>query len=268
MGARSMDGMRGKDDVWADWLADEPLPDVATDRPARPADRSAPVTVRERLRRAGLAEGAAPVAAQAAPGVAAAPGVTIQVKLPASWRRPRWLAKKPSLRTVRYWAVFAVIVFGGGLLLRLGVYGVMTKLHKTGSTAGDSAVTAVAKPSFSPLVPKDKKELATPGASAHYDDSKKLYSYNDTVIGGAAVTVSQQAVPESFTSNPASVLSAANSINATAHIDTALGMMYIATDSKTGIQRAMLPYKDRLIFLQSDKKIDDDAWKYYVESLR
>lgn len=246
-----------KPSEWAAWLSDDPPPPTNTQASPHRTVRPSVDTARERLRQAGMRHGVSLAQANTQPRPSGAISILINL--------PKIRVPKVALpwRSIRYWSIFAlvVIVFGLGSRALLGM--VWPK-----NPAKQPIVTTQAKPTFAPLMSAKKQTTATDAQTpTQYDEKKNLLSFPDKILS-ADVTVSQQPAPASFKENPAKILAAADSIGAKDKIDTALGQAYIATDAKSGVQRVMLVHNDLLVFIQSSKKLDNETWKYYIETLR
>lgn len=266
----------------ADWLGDGPPPPTfklklkpkpqSIARQPKPSQteaahraRQAQLRLRqERLRQAGLHRSSPAQKAQQSPEK---PAVKISIDLslpkikPPKIVIPWQLVRKWGIRTA---IVLVVLV---GLLAGIRLY-LTSGMPETPKEKGGTAVAKDAKPTYKPLAPKDKPNLAAGDKSvSNYDAKRKLYSYNDNYQGNR-LTVSQQPLPKSFSSDPVQIRKAADSIKADEEVDTALGMVYIGFDEKANVQRMMLVYRDLLIFILSGKRLDNETIKTYVESLR
>lgn len=169
---------------------------------------------------------------------------------------------------VRRWGIRVgvglVVLVGMVMAMRLYLGGVGTDKPEASKATSEESET----PSYQPLAPKGKQNLASGDAAVStYDSKRKLYSYNDN-YEGVQLTVSQQPLPSSFKSDPIQIRKAADSIRATDEIDTALGMAYIGFDEKANVQRVMLVYRDLLVFIMTNKKLDNETIKSYIETLR
>lgn len=267
----------------ADWLGDGPPPPAfklklkpkpqSVARQPKPAHmdamhqaRQAQLRLRqERLRQAGVRH--SPAAAPGTKKSSETPAVTkisIDLSLP-KIRAPKIVIPR---QLVRKWGirVAIVLVVLAGLLVALRLY-LTSGAPETAKDKGESTASET-KPPYHPLAPKDKPNLAAGDKSVSaYDAKRKLYSYNDNFEGNQ-LTVSQQPLPKSFSSDPIQIRKAADSIKADDEVDTALGMVYIGFDEQANIQRMMLVYRDLLVFILSNKKMDKESIKNYVELLR
>lgn len=240
-----------KNTAWADWLSDEPAPQGGETRV------HVPVSVRDsratRLRQAG----AQPAAKRTEQGGSS---VSIQIHLP-KIKLPKVKLPQVTRRQIAYWGSLCVVWVG----LAVGVRASLELLDKNTGKTEVKGTTTEKSPAFKPLVSNQKTDADN--LKQAYDPQRKLVSYNDA-FSGAKFTVSQQPLPQKLKDSPAEILKAADTIQAKEHIETALGTLYIGTDEQAGVQRTMLVRKDLLVFIQSSKKLDNDTWKYYVETLR
>lgn len=190
----------------------------------------------------------------------ATPGISITVQIPAL-RRPKLAKQKDGVarqsihrRLLASSMVFVVLVAGIGFA---------AYTHK--STHKSPAVTvASAKrttPDYNPLVPSAEKASAP-----RFDADRNMVSYT-TTFSGSRITVSQQALPANFATDPTAMQKAADGIKATQQITTNVGTIYIVTNDKDGDQRALFSDKNLLLFIHADRKLDDVSWKSFVELL-
>lgn len=142
--------------------------------------------------------------------------------------------------------------------------------HKAQEVAGqpDSAEEQ-ARAAFNPLVPLNN----FPGASGDrqkpefkFDQEKKVLGYM-TKYNDTAMTISQQALPEQLKSDRSTLGSVAKSIGAAIRLETQKGVAYIATDQKTLTQTALFATDEVLVFIRTDKKLDNESWKFYINQL-
>lgn len=127
-----------------------------------------------------------------------------------------------------------------------------------------------AQATFNPLKPLDNltdpsgKEVL--GPEFRYDQEKKVLGYT-TDYNGAHMTVSQQALPDQLKNNPGQLEGIARSVSANVPIETQKGRAYIATNDKTKEQIAVFATKEVLVFLRSNKTLDNDEWIFYINQL-
>jgi hypothetical protein len=191
-------------------------------------------------------------------------GVSITVQLPAL-RRPR-LNSRPNLRAVieqpserrkLLKKAFIPAVIAAVLVVLLIIHLPAEPAKTTKVTAG----TERTKPTFQPLVPAAAEASAT-----SYDGKRNMVSYT-TTFSGARLTVSQQPLPPRFSTDPKALQAAVDSINAKQRIDTLRGPLFIATN-QTNDQLAVFAGKEVLLFIHSDRKMDDASWKAFIELLK
>jgi len=138
-------------------------------------------------------------------------------------------------------------------------------------------------PSPTPAQPKKAQETSTPQYQTVLPSSKTIkdlggwkkltppnsnpfYTYADT-IDGVAVNVSQQQLPPSFQANTnQKVAELAKSYNATSRLTVGGLTIYIGISAK-GPQSVIFTKDNLLLFIQSERKISDQAWKAYITSL-
>ena len=93
-----------------------------------------------------------------------------------------------------------------------------------------------------------------------------VFAYSDK-IGDAAISVSQQPLPQSFIGNvDAKVAEFAKNERATNKIASGPVTVYIGNSAK-GPQSVIFTKNSLLILIKSDKKIEDSAWAEYIKSL-
>jgi hypothetical protein len=124
------------------------------------------------------------------------------------------------------------------LLCAFIIHGVINHVEGKGKkvAAAPSGPRATA-PGFTPVVPKSKPQLASAvnNTLAAYDDQRKVYSFQDTLLGTSLI-VSEQALPAKFSSGGQAVSQIAGSMGAKTPIDTAAGPAYLKTEASNGEQ--------------------------------
>lgn len=96
--------------------------------------------------------------------------------------------------------------------------------------------------------------------------AEPVYAYSDT-LDNVSINVSQQPLPKSFDENiDSQVAELAKKFNATDEVDANGTKIYIGTSAK-GPQSTIFTKNGLLVLIKSQKKIDDKAWSFYVESL-
>lgn len=193
----------------------------------------------------------------------ASPGISITVQIP-QLRRPKNASSKPapnsvSRRRLLHTGVAVVVV----MVVAVGsYYGI--RLHGREAltpAVAEAAVAVRTEPNYDPLVPSDVETT-----SKSYDGQKNVVAY-DTTFSEARLTVSEQALPANFTTDPTAILRAADSINAKQKIDTVKGTIFIATSDTDKSQMGLFASKTVLVFIHTDKTLDDVSWKSFVELL-
>lgn len=163
------------------------------------------------------------------------------------------------------------LMAGAAVIVAVGLFGLFSVLAKDPALVSDTPKNAQqqAEADFDPLVPLENLADASGKQSKpefKYDQEKKVLGYV-AEFNTANLTISQQQVPEDFKSNPAKLMSVADSIKASKHIETQKGTAYIATDDKTKAQMAVFATDDVLVFIRSNKQLDEDEWKLYINQL-
>lgn len=124
------------------------------------------------------------------------------------------------------------------------------------------------KPSFSPLAPQDKPQLADPSKVGHtYDQAKSVYSYTDLVVG-VPITVSQQPLPSGEGSAQSKIDNIATKLGAEQQIPTNSGTAYLQIDTKNNVHVVVFTKKDVLVLIRGTYPLPADAWAEYINSLQ
>jgi hypothetical protein len=141
-------------------------------------------------------------------------------------------------------------------------YGLRLHGHKVLNPAvAEAAAKVRTEPNYEPLIPSD-----TETTTKSYDGQKNVVAYN-TTFSEARVTVSQQPLPANFPNDPSALLRAADSINAKKRVDTIKGPIFIATSDIDKSQMGLFASKTVLVFIHTDKTLDDVSWKSFIELL-
>lgn len=177
--------------------------------------------------------------------------------------------KKPTLPKLPYkkiaiWTGVVVTVLVISLVAHKVIVSVMDHRKEVQAAHALSLAKSVAKPTFTPLLPKGKSQDI--GKTASFDGSRDTYSYGDT-FNGTPLIVSQQPLPANFDSAQAAVTKIAKSLNATTPIISKVGTAYLSTDSKSGAQTIVFSNNGVLVFVQSSFNHAASDWKYYLDSL-
>ncbi|MEO8862784.1 MAG: hypothetical protein ABI354_00475 [Candidatus Saccharimonadales bacterium] len=155
------------------------------------------------------------------------------------------------------------------LLIVFGAFKLISSRKHSNVSGGPTTAKEQAKASFDPLIPLENLTDATGKKSTpefKYDTKKKVLAYI-TSYNGANLTISQQQVPKDFKSDKVKLMSVANSVGASDPLDTQKGTAYIATDEKTGSQTAVFATDSVLVFIRTNKVLDSDEWKLYINQL-
>lgn len=122
-----------------------------------------------------------------------------------------------------------------------------------------------ASPAFDTQLPNDDI-TQTEGGELRYDASKNVVSYTD-IIGGMTVTISQQAAPEQFTSDPAAGMALlSQSVNAKSTLQAGGVLAHIG--EKAPDQQVVVFIKNQvLVFITSATPLDNTALTDYINQL-
>jgi hypothetical protein len=133
-------------------------------------------------------------------------------------------------------------------------------------TAAGEAVSRAA-PSFTPVVPKSRPDLATPkeGVSM-YDGTRDVYSYAET-FQGTRFTVSQQPLPAGKGSLDETVAMVAGDIGAKEKLTLGNGTKAYIKTEKSGAQTIVFGTRSVLVFIQSGFKHSAADWAIYLGTL-
>jgi hypothetical protein len=161
-----------------------------------------------------------------------------------------------------------VVVLAGGSAL---TYGVVQKRRAAQEVAG-SHIDGKQHVSFKPLAPAEVGALDDPAQKDVRVDAKKNTVNFQDAYSHAQITVSQQALPESFKRDGSAFQKMAASFGAKEQdaFDTALGKMYVATkDHANGEtqQFAFLKTDTVLFLMQANKQLKPEAWRDYLATL-
>lgn len=180
------------------------------------------------------------------------------------------------VRTIRKMTYKLLIIVGISAVVMVGMV-VGSQLLKQTSTpqalgSGSAAISGLqatpVKLTFTPVVPRNKPDLATPQAGkSAYDSKKNVFSYTDT-LKGTGLVVSEQPLPKQFKSGDEAVVSITKNLNANEAIKTATGKGSIATDAKSQAQTVVYTSDNLLIFVQSPFVHPLSEWQLYLASLK
>lgn len=177
-----------------------------------------------------------------------------------------------------------ILVVGSAfaLLILIGIVSTLAvRSHKTTTTSGNSAgdhagssaaispaVNITQPPSFKPIYPLGKPELATikDPSKAIYEVQRQVFSFTDT-LKSSPVIISQQPEPDSILKDAEGLQKTAKSIGALQSFDTHWGKAYQVTSPKTHNQTIVFVANGLLIFARSATAHDDNEWKAYINDL-
>ncbi len=247
-----------KDDEWAEWLADDPVPAGLRARMREKAVQEASQPV---VRRVGQTPPSVPQPDQPTD----AHSVSIHISVPKfkKLRFKQLRAKLPKSLTYKKLGVGSAALIG---LLVIGGVALNVRSNKGQGTNEAKGVLSASdqKASFDTLEPDEKTKNTT---DQRYDSQKKVVSYTDS-IGGVTITISQQQLPGGFqedTDNKVKKL--AEDFSANKVLSTANPTAYLGTSAK-GPQTVIFSKNGLLIFIQSTKEIDDHDWASYITGLK
>jgi hypothetical protein len=211
--------------------------------------------------------------------------VTININLPKLQlpriKHPREYRKHlPALpyKKLAVSGVVLVVVGAGGLTAFRaisGKYGQDVALGKNKdvtASAGSAAASAgalvpSAKPTYKPVVPKSKPQLAdAPADSSAYDAGRGVYSFVD-VFNGTQLTVSEQPLPSKYASGEAATAAIAKQMGAKQQVNTAHGTAYIVSATKGSGQTVVVSAGNLLLFIQTAFNHSVYDWNDYINTL-
>lgn len=160
------------------------------------------------------------------------------------------------------------IVITSVILVILAGLVVTWLLIQSSASNKQSQEKVVDTPSFQTLSPNGKSVTNNLGGWTRISpaEAAPVYTYTDK-IEGTPITVSQQELPPAFKSNlDTQVAELAKKFNATTTVDAGNTKVYIGTSAK-GPQSVIFAKNNLLILIKSDKKIENENWTKYVQSL-
>ena len=162
-------------------------------------------------------------------------------------------------------------IAGGALasfIIFFGAFKLLSSMRPNELQKPTSAEDKAAQ-SFNPLVPHDDlPDTAGKQAEPHYayDETKQVLSYG-TEYNKATLTLSQQALPAKLKSNRNELGSIAQSVGAVNSFDTQKGTAYTSPAEEGKAQIGVFATSDVLVFVQSNKPLDEEEWKLYINQL-
>lgn len=169
-------------------------------------------------------------------------------------KRPR-APRSPVAKTTVVIAGVITVVFAGYLISGLFTDG-------TGEAIG-SENTANA-PKYRTVLPDGKSAEELDGwQRVSPPGSAPVFAYEDS-IGGVAISVSQQPMPDSLSGGQVAEL--AKKFNATNELKAGGTTAYLGTSAK-GPQSVIFAKADLLILIKSEENIGDKQWIAYINSL-
>jgi len=155
------------------------------------------------------------------------------------------------------------------LVLVVGAFKVISARQAATEAKKPVSVVDKVQEAFTPLVPLEgvaQVKGETDDSKYRYDEDKKVLGY-DSEYNGAVLTISQQALPEKVKTNPGELANIVKSIQADKSLETQKGMAYIATDEEAKTQTAIFATDEVLVFIQANKNLDDEEWKFYINQM-
>ncbi len=133
------------------------------------------------------------------------------------------------------------------------------------STSGVVEENLPASPAFETLVPETAKKVEDKPVS--YDPEKQVASFKDKITG-VDVTISQQALPDTFKANPEQeVEKLAKNFNANKIIYAGEVKAFSGISSEDKTQTVVFTKKNLLIFVRAVKELDKDGLVQYIINL-
>ena len=255
-----------KDDEWAEWLKDDPIPSTIRNRMRTQAVQQASQPRVRHVSERQHTNTPAPVVIPTKQDIEQSKdaAVSIHISIP-KLKSPKQGVKSliAKVSPHKKW----VMIGAGSVILLVGVP-ITLQLTKNDKDNGtDTAVLAekTEKANFEYSLPDGDASEAN--GTVKYDATKKVVNYQDD-IGGVAITISQQPLPSNFKDDTeAKVKKLAEDFAATKTIATANPTAYVGTSAK-GPQTVIFSKKDLLVFIQSTKEIDDKDWAEYITNLK
>lgn len=203
----------------------------------------------------------------AAVGRSAQPGISITVQIP-PLRRPKISdiaalkagAQHRRIRRAIIVVIALVCLAGGGYFVKTN-HDAKLQAANNKNTSHTAVRTA---PTYAPLIPTSADTKST-----SFDGQRNLVSY-DTTFSDARITVSEQALPGNFLTDPTAIMRAADSLNAQQRVQTAKGTVYIANSTVDKSQMGLFADTGAkvLLFIHTDKQLDDASWKSFIELMQ
>lgn len=155
------------------------------------------------------------------------------------------------------------------VIVAFGAFKLFSTQQRTEEAKKPVAPEEQAQQAFNPLVPLEG--FADAGGKKSepafkYDTEKKVLGYTSR-YNEAKIVVSQQALPDQLKTHPGQIEGIARSVNANVPVDTQKGRVYIATNDKTGEQVVIFATEEVLVFINSNKELDNESWKIYINQL-
>ncbi len=188
-------------------------------------------------------------------------------------KKPKLKALPKPKRAVVLLSAYAVVMLLAGVVTHSLVFSNPASHEVAQGTTNSQQVlaannTVATKASFTPIAPASHPELgAYAKDKTYYDPKRDEYSYMDSMQGDQ-FTVSQQVLPEKYSSGQDAVDKISASLAAKEPIVTASGIAYMNTAADTGKQTIVLSMKGLIVFIQSGAKHSVSDWANYIATLK
>ncbi|MEK7602970.1 MAG: hypothetical protein AAB459_01865 [Patescibacteria group bacterium] len=158
------------------------------------------------------------------------------------------------------------------ILIITGIKVLLTSSEKQQNEEQKNEQSQVVKPDFNPAVSLNKKASGDTGL--RYSPDKKSASFEDEYFS-KKIIVSQQQLKIEEVQNKETLEKAANSIAQAYGLsitsrqvaETNSGNFYYYDIPDSEMQRGVLIFKNLLLFLISEKKLDQEDWQEYIKTL-
>lgn len=166
-----------------------------------------------------------------------------------------------------------LVIIAGVIVIIIVAFATFTILRQSGANKQPTDIskqdsTTKEKPKYDTVLP-ESKSVDTLGGWIRISppENDPVYAFLDK-IGETPISVSEQPLPESFKGDTDGQLAElAKKFNATSKIEAGNVAVYSGVSAK-GPQSVIFTKNNLLIFIKSQNKIDDAAWKKYIESLQ
>jgi hypothetical protein len=202
--------------------------------------------------------------------------IEIKIELPSIANLPKYTSMKRVLFAAGVSRKKAMLggVLGAVAIVSIGSYYLLLTeegrhITASGASSADSADSLVrGTPDYPTVLPSGKKIEELGGwTRVSPQSSNPVFAYVDKV-GGVAVNVSQQPLPDEFKDDTAEQIKAlAQSFKANEEITVGNTTFYIGSSAK-GPQSVIFSKDDLLVLMKSSVRIKSTQWTEYVNSLQ